>query len=157
MLMEPEERVSGATFLVFLLEVSVFLRICPMIGLNRNQRLSMLLVNICSILLTYVLSGTSSATSACRRGSLLSIGTFGVLLLNMCIKGWITQISLHAIITFKVASLHVVLRPPFSFSGAAIVAILVIIIPTLPNSHFATIVGLLLLSAAHHILILILH
>ena len=37
MLMEPEERVSGTTFFVFLLEVSVFLRICPMIGLNINQ------------------------------------------------------------------------------------------------------------------------
>ena len=34
MLMEPEERVSGAAFLIFLLEVGVFLRICSVVGLQ---------------------------------------------------------------------------------------------------------------------------
>ena len=34
MLMEPEKRVSWTTFFVFLLEVGVFLRICPMVGLK---------------------------------------------------------------------------------------------------------------------------
>ena len=36
-LLEPEERVSRATLLVFLLEVSVFLRVCPVVGLNNKQ------------------------------------------------------------------------------------------------------------------------
>ena len=35
-LMEPEKNVSWTTFLVFLLEVGVFLRVCSVVGLNQK-------------------------------------------------------------------------------------------------------------------------
>jgi len=86
--MEPEERVGRSAFLFILLEIGIFLWVSPVI---------------------WVLAGTSSSTTTCWWCSRLSVGTFGVLLLDVRVESWIAEISLDAIVTFKVASFNIVL------------------------------------------------
>lgn len=156
-LMKPEKRVCWSTLLVILLEVDVFLRIGPVVRLIQCQQVITLVSGVCNFKETYVLSRTSSATATCGRCSLLSVRAFGMLLLYVGVQCRIAQISLHAIVAFKVAPLHIIFGPPLTFSDAIFVAVLIIIIILLASIHIATVTILWLLTRSHHLLIHVLH
>ena len=102
--------------------------------------------------MTYVLTGASSSTTACGWCSCLSIGALGVFLLDVSVKSWVAEVSFGAIVTFKVASLDIVLRSSLALACAILVTVLIVVFATIVTASGIHVASLCVLTVGVHAL-----
>ena len=155
--MKPEQWVGWPTFLIVLLEVRLFLRVSSVVGLKNGTKQWVRIDSVSlerdlpasklaaiwsgiqgchgtshvayhkSSCRTYVLTGSSAATTTCGRCTHFAIWSLGVLLLNVSVQGWVTKVGLGTVLTLKVASLDVILRSALALGTSVIVCAIFII------------------------------
>ena len=80
-------------------------------------------------ILTYVLAGTTSATTTCGGCSDFAVGALGVFLLNVRVESWVTQVGLWTVAALEVTSFNVVLRAALAFAASvAIITTIVLVV-----------------------------
>ena len=119
-LFEAAERVDGTAFTLRILEEVLRARIHPLVG---------------------VLSWASTTAAARGRVAQLAVGALRVFLLHMSVKGWVRQVSLLAVLAFKVTTHIVVFGPALASLPHAILTLVILAVIVRPIVIVRIVVG----------------